>query len=297
MSAIRTISGEKNRRLFVNADFVVWTEGGQNIELDQILEGSGDSETNDAHFWQQVFAKFAPEAKYDFKSVGSKSTLLKLVEYIRDGLEDVYICMDRDYDFMLGKGIDSEWILYTHGYSWENDVLTADCIGIVMRMFCVDNEATQRVVTEAQKDLARTINSLAWLVRLDISLNEIGIDLLPKQRPAQMLSLPKRKKPTLNRPRLKQLITDTKEKVDRPYHGKDISIRKPHDICGKVLIKFLYHLVLSYVTKLKNRKVNFDEESFTRQLINACFQSEDNNVEEVWRYYRSQFGTQEISTR
>jgi len=289
MNAVRTLSGEKNRRLFMKAEFVVWTEGGSvDLAVDQILEGYGTVETNDVYFWQRIFDKFGPGGHYYIKSVGSKSTLVSLADLIDEGLENVFICMDRDYDFIDNAQIDSKWAIYTYGYSWENDIITPDCIHSMLTMFCTENEEMRSAAGEAQYEFECVVDVLFRLVAIDFELNSAGYDFLPKQNPSQIFMIRKRRKPKLNRYRVKQFIREAKYKVNRPFWVKKRRLRKPHDISGKMLIKFIYHLILYVCSKFRG-KIHIDEDSFIRQLVFLRFHDQTAPDDEIWCFYRTQF--------
>lgn len=120
----RTISGLNNQHLFHNVDLVVFVEGGDRCYTkSEIYTGSFNDETNDILFWKNIFQRFRNTEKIKFKSVGSKSTLKDIAFDIIDGnITTVMVAMDAEFDEVLHQKLEHSNIIYTRGYSWENDV-------------------------------------------------------------------------------------------------------------------------------------------------------------------------------
>jgi hypothetical protein len=113
MTFERTAHGQQNRALFLDVDYVCYVEG-----------ASGAEEGDDIAFWAAVFEMLRPDIKVHFVCRGGKPVLERLArEVIVDDMTSVLVAMDADYSRMFpGQFISDHRILYTYGYSWENDV-------------------------------------------------------------------------------------------------------------------------------------------------------------------------------
>lgn len=130
----RTSSGLKNQHLFYNVDIVVFVEGGdKSYSKAEVLSGKYHEETEDIIYWKNVFSKFRALEKIKFKSVGSKSTIKEIAMDIVNGkLSTVMVAMDNEFDEVLNKRTTHSNILYTYGYSYENDVWNSRVIKAVI---------------------------------------------------------------------------------------------------------------------------------------------------------------------
>src|SRR6185437_15614878 len=143
MSFHRTPGGLFNLRYFLKVDGVIYVEGGESFTAEQIMNGSYTAESHDIHFWRTVFRACGSSLKLAFRAVGSKTNLQKLARLVDNGeVTGTLVAMDRDYDHLFGNKISSPQVLYTYGYSWENDVWTT---AIIEELFyCVTGSDLER---------------------------------------------------------------------------------------------------------------------------------------------------------
>lgn len=107
----RTTNGLSNEHLFYDTDLVVYCEGRE-----------GEADTHDEMFWEKVLTSFG--VRCTCKSGGSKTNIIPLAQRAtNEGASNVAFAMDRDYCDHYGFPLVGDNILYTFGYSWENDVL------------------------------------------------------------------------------------------------------------------------------------------------------------------------------
>ena len=119
----RTKGGLRNQYLFHNVDLIVYLEGGTSYSKAEVYDGKYTKETNDTLFWKNIFELFKSDKKIKFKSVGSKTTVKDIAfDVINGKIETVYVAMDSEFDDIIKTKINNSNIIYSHGYSWENDV-------------------------------------------------------------------------------------------------------------------------------------------------------------------------------
>lgn len=113
MSFERTVSGQANRSTFLEVDLVCYVEGG----------GGRADFGPDSAYWNTVFRTVRPELKVKFLARGGKPVLQSLAQdIIKNDIKKTIVAMDLDYDELIGKKITDSRVLYTYGYSWENDL-------------------------------------------------------------------------------------------------------------------------------------------------------------------------------
>lgn len=131
----RSSSGLSNQHLFHNVDLIVFLEGGNvSYSKTEAYLGKCSENTEDIIFWEHLFKKFRAGKKIKFKSVGSKTTIKEIAIDIANGqISNVMIAMDNEFDEILKQRLAHPDILYTHGYSWENDVWNETVIHEVIK--------------------------------------------------------------------------------------------------------------------------------------------------------------------
>lgn len=119
----RTANGIRNENLFYGVEFVVYCEGRES-------EGT----THDEMFWSKVLSTHGVKCKC--KSRGSSSSIIALIESSQAEAKDgVAFALDRDYWNFYGFPAKGNNILYTHGYSWENDILVSIDAEVLFGLF------------------------------------------------------------------------------------------------------------------------------------------------------------------
>ena len=110
MSFTRSPSGIRNSALFFGTDRTVY------------VEGTGD----DQRFWQNVFAVFYNgPLRFHFKSVGPRSAVLPYVQGIASNtISNVIAIVDSDYEGLRFSKFTIPNVIYSFGYSFENDLFT-----------------------------------------------------------------------------------------------------------------------------------------------------------------------------
>jgi len=144
MTFERTREGQRNRSLFYDVDFVCYVEG-----------EDGADEGDDIYFWSSVFRSIWPNRSVAFLCRGGKPQLESLAnDVVANDVEGVVVAMDADYSrFFENRIIDDPRVIYTHGYSWENDVYTPEITILAHRALCMRAEIP---------DQARLCHSQHW---------------------------------------------------------------------------------------------------------------------------------------
>ena len=170
----RSRSGLANMARFHRVDCVVFIEGGtKSIGYNDVLEGQAGDEADDILYWRTVFSGLRPCLRITFKPVGSKSVLLKLAADIQAGVQNICVAMDSDFDRFNDKTIKAPRVLYTWGYSWENDLYSPHTIlETAISLSPIDRFTYEpKIKADIDSAISTIVKDLRWAVRSDMLLS------------------------------------------------------------------------------------------------------------------------------
>ncbi len=253
MTFHRSPSGLTNLHLFIGADVVIFVEGGQqSFTLDEVIDGSYSHSSVDLKFWQGMFSIFLSDGrKCQFRAIGSKPTLKSIAGLIiKNQVFNVWVAMDRDHDYFHGELHIAPGVLYTHGYSWENDVCSPEVIEDVFWTLAQIARGSVPVRVEIESLFAQVCGQLQRAVYLDILIGFHGGSLLPRDKPDSMYKLMGQYgKPSVNREYLSKLINQLRLTYPRPIlRSAAINLHVTRDCVGKIIACFCYR-ALQYLIK------------------------------------------------
>lgn len=123
MTFERTKSGQENRAAFHRVDYICYVEGG----------GGRSERSDDVSFWEEIFSITRPDVKVRCIARGGKPELeARARDIINKDIANSLVAIDADYDELLDEKLSDPRVLYTYGYSWENDIF---CPAMVYRIF------------------------------------------------------------------------------------------------------------------------------------------------------------------
>jgi len=235
--------------LFLRVDAIVLVEGGLSRTVQEIHSGQFESESQDIAFWQKCFRELGPERRLRFWAVGSKATLTEIARQVAGGsVLNVYVAMDRDFDNLIGKIIDSPRVLYTFGYSWENDVWNGEVIEEVFYTLCgVCRDTTKVKVNEIITSATAAFNrDMRWATRADFLCFKHEIGWLPRHSPQRFISKASHgRAPSINKSAIKQCVREARSKrTGGITAGALIKFNPLADSCGHLIGTFGYWLLV-----------------------------------------------------
>jgi hypothetical protein len=191
MTFRRTPSGLQSLHLFFRADIVVFCEGGVPLNFEAALQDTTERETLDTLFWRRICEFCDPKRKYHFKSVGSKTTLREIArDIIERNVQSILVCVDKDFDEVCARKIAHDQVVYTFGYSWENDAVAFDVIDRVFFRLLGRSPATAAVLATARDRLRIFAARLIRWTEIEIALYTRGEGtLFPRDNPLAMVDL------------------------------------------------------------------------------------------------------------
>jgi hypothetical protein len=117
------------------------------------------------------------------RSLGSKSVLSDIAgDIVERRISSVCVTMDRDYDAHFGRLLRSKNVIYTRGYSWENELLQSKVVETVFyELAHVDRRIVKvRGAIRAIIEAARV--DLKWLTHADALLCAAGSSLFDRKK-------------------------------------------------------------------------------------------------------------------
>lgn len=263
MRLLRTPDSFYSIHLFYKVDTVVYCEG--SIDADEI----STEETFDVIFWKQIFRTYAnSNKKYYFNSIGGKEHLLAIAEILPSDQNTIIICMDSDYDNILLHNQNRNNCLLTHGYSWENDIISRESIYHCILSLSANEDLATTLADNTLSMIGKVNKNLLKWAEIEITFQMTGKPfLLRRDAPLSFIDMTK-SPPKI---RIEYFNKKLKEIGYSSYPRKKISIRAGHEnyvIPGKIMMKLIYHFIYNEINKVIP-KSKFSYHLFVRLLISS----------------------------
>lgn len=285
MSFKRTNRGISNQHLFHNVDLIVFVEGGLSYTKDEVNEGKYNNESIDSVFWKKLFHKYANTKKVKFKAVGSKSTIKEIaLDIVNGNITSVMIAMDSEFDELLALKIDHPDVLYTHGYSWENDVWNDQVVHKIIR----ELSAIEIDANDIELNFKTFLKKIRVGVFADAYLFSKDDSYFPRKGYMCCVNCTPADLPSVKSEIINDLLDDKGLKrttINGYGRKKNIDVKR---FCyGHLLSDYCYHLIANY---LRNRMslTGITKAFIYRMGINKFFDHHLDNTE-YDIYYRKQF--------
>jgi len=135
-----------------------------------------DSEqTFDYHFYSALFKKYIPNKNIKIKVIGSCVEVLDLYYKIADNnINNSFAIIDRDYDGIISSRIKDYRLLYTYGYSWENDFWSLKICTTLINVFTMNSV---HALAEFYKKISYAERRLSFAHRANLSFRINGMSL------------------------------------------------------------------------------------------------------------------------
>jgi hypothetical protein len=257
-SFIRTPPGLSNQATFLDVDLVIFAEGGAtSFSFDEVEQGADNGETPDVAFWRAVIEVFSQQTKtFHVKSVGSKVTVRAIADLIVAGsTKKVVAAMDKDLDDLRLTQIVHTNVLYTRGYSWENDVWSEETATAVLKSI-VPERNNRKVASDQIRAFFDDLEStFASAVRLDRALAVVNAEPLLRESLEDTVRPAPPAVPVLRRSDLASLLRDTRSNNRglRRHHKKDEILK---DLHGHTLAKAVVHMLRTIIQTISNHKLS-----------------------------------------
>ena len=252
----RTPSGLSNLHLFHGVDSVVFVEGGEHAySYTDVCQGQAGTVSPDILYWQMVFQCMVPDKRVCFKPVGSKGTLKCIARDVASGLVlNVCVAMDQDFDRFGGGQTLADGVLYTWGYSWENDLFHEVVVKEAVFMLCPIDRTSNEGGIEADISSAtlRFLKDIRWLVKADVVLSLSGCGLFDRKNWKRHIksSSGSYGKPYVDVSNLRTGVQSVRaSRGGVRFVGPGTQIHTIRDCFGHLLCTFLFRLLLHLLSK------------------------------------------------
>ena len=177
---IRSVSGLLNFHRFVRASYVVFCEGGaQNIGLSAALSGTHNEAVEDRTFWDALLRAIGFRDVH-LKPLGAARHVLDVADYIiANNIPNNLAVIDRDFPGRK-RMISDHRVLYSYGYSWENDVVTPTVVGVAtVSLLHLSATDAKRFEIEFAEIHDRLLRLLKWPIFLQLKTANEDCDFVP----------------------------------------------------------------------------------------------------------------------
>jgi len=292
MSFRRTESGLTNLYLFFGVDTVVYLEGGSSICRDDVDQGLYADSTQDIRFWQTIFNIYRSDKKYKFCSVGSKETVKSIATDIMEGrVNNVIAAMDRDFDHINGRLLVANNIIYTYGYSWENDAWNKAAL---REAFCsLSGACSTKINTEAEiidEYFHEITLKLRGAIRLDAVLSQYDNSFFDRTSFMRYVEIKRNGMPIVNLEQINNSLAEVRNKVDGTILRKNHFVLSPLIDCfGHLLAEYVYR-ILSYLLEKLRKNPKLPKDYASSMIVEKFGQLLKNDLlPDIKQHYNSEF--------
>lgn len=272
MSFTRTRSGLSNLHLFYDSDWIVFTEGGtQTLTLEEVEKGEYNKSSVDIKFWKNVLEIYGFDKKINFRAIGSKTASESICEKIVNGeINNIIVAKDKDLDHYCGNMFNSPFILYTKGYSWENDVFIQDLTSEQIESMLLMSEVPEEINTIIHTSYSKFERVGKSLAKLEIMFRQNGIRFISNINGERFFN--SKKSPFINSEQILSVLKEKKEQLKKPRTVTCDGV----DICpyfsnyGK-LLEALSITIISYVCRNFCNHKSIPKDIITTAMLERFF--------------------------
>lgn len=285
MNFRRSASGISNYNVIYDVDCIVYSEGG-NAEL---LKSDPQKYiySIDSEFWGALFLKLGSTVRVKIKSLGAKNNVLPYAKDISSGLvANCIAVLDKDHDDHKGIMIEHPLVIYTNGYSWENDAWSAKSVVKVLSR----KHPEKRLPPETTENIYSRYEDFEAIIRrlvfVDILCSCQGIECIPDKF-GSVVSVYNGAEPSVIKDAFLKIIKAAKDTRKTPlrYHGRK-KIYPLVDCYGKLFAEFAYG-VFAYHYKIITGKTSVITRDHADQLMATSPGQVDSDLEssEIFSHY------------
>ncbi|AQT68035.1 hypothetical protein STSP2_01189 [Anaerohalosphaera lusitana] len=287
----RTKSGEENTYLFYGTEITVYVEGGPETKYQDASESEFYSYGDDIRFWEGLFDHFAPGVKCHCKAIGSKVAVREIAEDIAAGdRKRVIAAMDRDFDDLTSQLINSHNVLYTYGYSWENDCCNPSSLVEAYRSYA---SAANRLADATKKDILKVLQAcqklLARAVRADAVLRLNSHSFFDRDRPCRYIGKGAGDYPTIRVSEIRKRFKEVRREHLRPVRSSQKLELITFRDCFGHLIGHFYCRLLSVLLKKVNKPSIPNDFAFAMIVEKFLVNIANDEHKDIYNHYKKQF--------
>lgn len=193
----RTPGGINSQSKFYRSDLIVYIEGKNKSSAGTVY---------DEHYYNAIFDCIAKDVSVKIKVLGSCLDVLDMYyKVLAGGIKNTLSIIDRDYDGIICSKIKDKRLIYTYGYSWENDFWTKETCFKVISLLTLNSPDACREFTK-KISLAEKRLSIAHRANISSRYNGESLFLLGKKGGDDGISINENGKVLITKKELSKLI-------------------------------------------------------------------------------------------
>lgn len=246
-----------------------YVEGGKySLNVTEVLLGEFNDTSFDILFWKGLFQNYAPQYTVKFKAVGSKSTIIQIIDIIeKEKIPNTVFCIDSEFDELHKKKVDKGNIIYSYGYSFENDIMNYENV-----VFCIGCHSGQKIEEDQQikELLSNFFTEIKQYVIYDEYCFRKNIPFFDRESPNKHLNIQPNTCPTIKHQSFETMISALKP---HSIQNDLIDIESGRYCFGHLVESFFYHFTRWILLKLGIKSI--PKHSFLNSLIYNCVNTFD----------------------
>lgn len=280
MTFERSASGQSNRAIFLGVDYVCYVEGPEEADCGA-----------DIAFWKTVLNAVRPELKIWFVSRGGKPNLERLAqEIVESDISNVLVAMDADYSRLFsGRFIDDRRILYTLGYSWENDIFHSGLAVDLYAKLALSQVVSHEVESYIDGLWSDILKKTYWIMLADFFALARKTSVIPRDAPDRIISKNAAGEPLFHLRQARILIFQAKGNkkagVSLPYDSFPQDPR--NHLVGKVVALISRYILNASLRKFISSKTLTYEHHRDVALYMIDEMIKSSKAHPILNYYRS----------
>ena len=258
----RTDSGISNLPRFHRVDKIVYVEG----------------RGGDERYWSVIFGSFGPkQAKIKFSSLGDCNAVDAMAAKICIGsIKESIAVLDADFKALLGTTRKHKNVIYSFGYSYENDLFTRDVSRSLVNTLSAGAASTQ-CLQEFDAMVDRGAFRLRRLVAIELMyfMNNLPL-LFVRQKHTGGIAIDASACNPVQFQSVKSLIATARQRYAdvqiRPTHACVRKVRSGNPlrwVFGHLVRQYAYHLIICTAASARNKKVTIDADTFESIAISV----------------------------
>jgi hypothetical protein len=264
--------------LFHGVEIIVFTEGGStSYSFSEALKGKFNETSVDIKFWSGIFKTYGFEKTVEFRALGSKTATSKICDLLLNKkINNVLVVRDSDLDDFSNNKIISPFILYTKGYSWENDVYQKEIVKDQIESMLLTPTIKQEYVDVIEESYRRFDNQAFRLLKLEILFRINGVKFITDCNGERFIN--GRSLPHFNVSQVLSLMNEKKPNLQRPVSLEGIKLDKcPVAFCYGKLREALALANISYIVGKLERVKSLPKDLIISAMIDRYFRKAENS--------------------
>lgn len=199
---------------------------------------------------------------------GSKTQVIERYKtYIRSKNGKSLFLLDRDWDHVTGKIIQDKFVIYTCGYSYENDICLERSIEDVVLLYCLQEGDREFISSLIQNNMRKQIRYLSRMVRADRAARLRGISGISSSNYRDFLvESPYGSEPSVSIKNMRKFIKDSSKKLPRCNKILDRNVEWRMSLVGHFVFNWFFHTI-AHIVKLYAKDIKLRKNEVKRFLV------------------------------